>query len=445
MLMSSLRLSAHTFTCSTSGLVVMLFFSGDKYCFYGTAKIQCLAGEFYVDDCKMPSGENIDFDSMRHVCAPYRLSRPAVLRTVPGNEDAPKYKLARLKYRLKEITPHFERIMEVIGEKYPAVVLVDRKPSQTVHVLDQVLQDFFVPSWLRPSCQFDRTVYFTADFDLYTDNSLYSLRGAMKDVNNQRAEGKRVVVVPVGSCGSGKSSLVRYLVNTNFKRDGPEIYLLDADVGQSEFTPAGCMSLWKIADVVLDVPCTHQAQVFPCSYFFGNISPADDTDKYREIFDQLMNDFHAASEPGALLIVNTLGWIEGLGLELLRHIFDVSRPALAISLSHDRGCSLVPRWVPLRIEVSTRFAPSCHHLKVPEEYSYPSRLVAYQLRDLAMVSYFSPVLPRPVLSSICDTTPYCVKFEYVRCCHYAREINLILTISISIFVKRCIRKRVHLK
>ncbi|VDP29515.1 unnamed protein product [Heligmosomoides polygyrus] len=59
------------------------------------------------------------------------------------------------------------------------------------------------------------------------------------------------------------------------------VYLLDADVGQSEFTPAGCMSLWRLSDAILDVPCTHQSQKFSCSYFFGNISPADDTEKYK--------------------------------------------------------------------------------------------------------------------------------------------------------------------
>ncbi|KAK6044616.1 hypothetical protein COOONC_17878 [Cooperia oncophora] len=93
----------------------------------------------------------------------------------------------------------------------------------------------------------------------------------------------RCVIVPVGGAGSGKSTLVRHIINTNLQREGPPIYLLDTDVGQSEFTPAGCLSLWKISDAILDVPCTHQARIYPCCYFFGNITPADDDERYKVV------------------------------------------------------------------------------------------------------------------------------------------------------------------
>ncbi|VDP29516.1 unnamed protein product [Heligmosomoides polygyrus] len=179
-------LSAQTFPCSSSGLVVMLFFPGDRYCFYGTARVQCLGGDFFVDDFKMPTGGNLELESMRHVCAPYRLSRPAVFRSILPMESPTKYKLNRLRYRLKEITLHYERIMDMIGERYPAVVVIDRKPSQTIRVMDQVLQDFFVPSWLRSPCQFDRTLFFSSQFELYTDDTQVALEQAMEEVNTQR-------------------------------------------------------------------------------------------------------------------------------------------------------------------------------------------------------------------------------------------------------------------
>ncbi|VDM60165.1 unnamed protein product, partial [Angiostrongylus costaricensis] len=130
-------------------------------------------------------------------------------------------------------------------------------------------------------------------------------------------EGVRCTIVPVGRTRSGKSTLVRHLVNTNFEKEGPPIYILDADVGQSEFTPAGCMSLWKVSDGIL----------------------------------------------GQLMVCNVLLlWLTSYFLR---------RP---ISLQ------------------------SC------------------QLRDLTIISYFSSVLPRPVLSSICDATPYSVNFKIYSFC-----------------------------
>uniref|UniRef100_W6NE91 Uncharacterized protein n=1 Tax=Haemonchus contortus TaxID=6289 RepID=W6NE91_HAECO len=96
------RICSQTFLCSSSGSVVMVFFRGDRYCFYGTARIQCLAGDFFVDGYKVPPIGNMESDSMRHVSAPYRFSRPAVFRSLNKDEVPAKYKLSRLRYRLKE-------------------------------------------------------------------------------------------------------------------------------------------------------------------------------------------------------------------------------------------------------------------------------------------------------------------------------------------------------
>ncbi|KAK5971320.1 hypothetical protein GCK32_000707 [Trichostrongylus colubriformis] len=368
------RLCSQTFLCSSSAMVVMLFYPGDRYCFYGTARIQCLAGDFFVDEFKMPPSGNVDFDSMRHVSAPYRLSRPAVLRSINSNESPTKYKLNRLKYRLKEITPHYEQVMMKIGERYPGVVIVDRKPPQTIRVLDQVLQDFFVPSWLWSSCQFDRTLFFNGEFEPYHEKGQAQLSQAMGEVNKRRAEGIRCVVVPVGGVGSGKSTLVRYIVNTNLRSEGPPIYILDTDVGQSEFTPPGCMSLWKISDPILDVPCTHQAQVYPCCYFFGNVTPADDAERYKD-WDANFSVIFSMSPDHFLqsLSVRIVGLsIFPAGCQLLSR-FCPSTPLTTIIWKSQKTCFF------MRITVC-----------IPEDYSYVDDryfLAAMNVQIVALCSH----------------------------------------------------------
>ena len=42
-----------------------------------------------------------------------------------------------------------------------------------------------------------------------------------------------------------------YADNKGVFSDGSPIYLLDGDVGQSEFTPSGCISLWKLSSPIL--------------------------------------------------------------------------------------------------------------------------------------------------------------------------------------------------
>lgn len=62
----------------------------------------------------------------------------------------------------------------------------------------------------------------------------------------------------------------------------------------------------------------------PLVFFFGHASPSDNADLYRFLVDRMANILHkrAESSPRAAasgLIINTLGWIDGLGYELQLH------------------------------------------------------------------------------------------------------------------------------
>jgi hypothetical protein len=72
------------------------------------------------------------------------------------------------------------------------------------------------------------------------------------------ARGNPLVAACVGPKGSGKSSLMRYLINRLLARHAV-VYLLDADVGQAEMTPGGLVSLTAIRRPLLGPPSTHLA------------------------------------------------------------------------------------------------------------------------------------------------------------------------------------------
>ena len=107
-------------------------------------------------------------------------------------------------------------------------------------------------------------------------------------------EGDSVTLVPCGGKGAGKSTFIRYMCNRLLQRsvcllpfclllffsDLP-LYVLDVDIGQTEFTPSGCMSLVKVTKPLLDLPWAHQQADFDFSYFYGGVSPADDMSKYK--------------------------------------------------------------------------------------------------------------------------------------------------------------------
>uniref|UniRef100_A0A1I7XF87 Protein kinase domain-containing protein n=1 Tax=Heterorhabditis bacteriophora TaxID=37862 RepID=A0A1I7XF87_HETBA len=280
-----------------------------------TPRCEHIAGELFVDGFAVPTG-GVDLDKMHLMCAPYRFGRPAVLCASRSDILSVNYKLNRLKYRLKE----------------PKIITIYRK-------------EMFVPLSMRSMCHFDRSAFFTSAFQPYTNECQKEMDLLFNRINSKRNEGMKCVIIPTGGKGAGKSTLVRYLINRLIHHDRPPVYLLDVDVGQTEFTPAGCMSLWKLTMPILDLPFTHQQLFYSSSYFYGNISPADDTAKYKDIFDRLLNEFNSHSDPGSLVVINTMGWLEvclwlllsGLGKDLLDYIFEMSRPFLAIVLPHDRG------------------------------------------------------------------------------------------------------------
>ncbi|KAI4137308.1 MAG: hypothetical protein L6R39_007354, partial [Caloplaca ligustica] len=139
-----------------------------------------------------------------------------------------------------------------------------------------------------------------------------------------------------GPKGSGKSTLSRILMNAiltntsmasqagNTSTDATCIALLDVDPGQPEFSPPGQISLVQIKTCNFGPPFTHPiASDDGCglirSHHIGSISPNDDPQHYLRCVLDLFHHYRQmlVQYPTCPLIVNTAGWIQGTGLELL--------------------------------------------------------------------------------------------------------------------------------
>ncbi|KAL7674864.1 hypothetical protein ACOME3_001138 [Neoechinorhynchus agilis] len=83
-------------------------------------------------------------------------------------------------------------------------------------------------------------------------------------------------------CGEkdvGKSNCVRYLVN-RLLNVYPYVFFIDCDCGQSEFTPHGFISLFKIVQPVFGAPWTHLSSPM-LSFFIGGSTPSIQPAMYR--------------------------------------------------------------------------------------------------------------------------------------------------------------------
>ncbi|KAL8846046.1 MAG: hypothetical protein Q9221_008842 [Calogaya cf. arnoldii] len=157
---------------------------------------------------------------------------------------------------------------------------------------------------------------------LESPNGWQALLTSLTSRNNRKPPTAALVCGPKGS---GKSTLVRMLMNSiNDARGSRCIALLDIDPGQPEFSPPGEISLVQISSYHFAPPFCHpsastQGLALIRSHHIGATSPQDDPQHYLQCVLELFKHYKQllVHKPSCPLIVNTAGWIQGKGLEIL--------------------------------------------------------------------------------------------------------------------------------
>uniref|UniRef100_A0A1A8PTH5 Polynucleotide 5'-hydroxyl-kinase NOL9 n=2 Tax=Nothobranchius rachovii TaxID=451742 RepID=A0A1A8PTH5_9TELE len=149
------------------------------------------------------------------------------------------------------------------------------------------------------------------------------------------------VVLVCGTKNVGKSTFIRNLINTALNHTAAVDYL-EGDLGQTEFTPAGCLSLSTVTEPLLGPPFTHQNTPEHIIYF-GQPSCESDMDRYLESLKSLFRQRPQSREMP--IIVNTMGWVKGFGLQLLVDIIRFLPVTHVVQLSHG-GTTQCPALTP---------------------------------------------------------------------------------------------------
>ncbi|GAB1289289.1 Polynucleotide 5'-hydroxyl-kinase NOL9 [Apodemus speciosus] len=112
----------------------------------------------------------------------------------------------------------------------------------------------------------------------------------------------------------------------------PGVDYLECDLGQTEFTPPGCISLLNITEPLLGgPPYTHQRKPQRMVYY-GKMHCHGDYESYIEIVKYVFKGYRRESP----LIINTMGWVTDDGVLLLVDLIRVLSPNYVIQLYSDR-------------------------------------------------------------------------------------------------------------
>ncbi|CAF9942863.1 MAG: Polynucleotide 5'-hydroxyl-kinase grc3 [Alectoria fallacina] len=144
--------------------------------------------------------------------------------------------------------------------------------------------------------------------------------------------GRPLVIMVCGPKGAGKSTFCRILANALIQKapamghtnvpDNECVAFLDLDPGQPEYSPPGELSLLRLQSWNLGPPFTHPTSgpnQLVRAHHFGHFSPKEDPKHYYRCVLDLLGHYRymARGYSSCPLIINSAGWIQSNGLELL--------------------------------------------------------------------------------------------------------------------------------
>ncbi|KAI0381445.1 hypothetical protein F5Y04DRAFT_82032 [Hypomontagnella monticulosa] len=208
-------------------------------------------------------------------------------------------------------------------------------------------------------------------------------------------------IMVTGPKSSGKSTFGKILANRLItdQSNGTKhrahrgVVVLDFDPGQPEYCIAGQISLVFLSEPVFGPsfchPLSEPERRIVRSHALASISPASDPELYLEAAMDLMTHYQntLGSYP---LIINTPGWIQGTGLDLLTSLIDNLRPTEVVYMSESGPAEVV--------ETLRESCKVTSFSTLPSQASQSTSRTAAHLRSMQTMSYFHAE-PRGVSAS----------------------------------------------
>ncbi|THH05800.1 hypothetical protein EW145_g4534 [Phellinidium pouzarii] len=221
---------------------------------------------------------------------------------------------------------------------------------------------------------------------------------------------RQVLVAMVrGQKRTGKSYLARTILNRLlgcYRR----VAFLECDLGQTEFTPPGFVSLNLIDRPMFGPPFTHPLLPYN-SHYIGSASPLNSPSHYLSSIRALMQTYkidlqYVSPEDEVLgsdgsriddvipLVVNTMGWTKGLGADLARQIEEAVEPTHIFSIQNPSG-DFETGMETMKVEMQTlNGSGNNHQVFEVEPISVgiqSTRHSAADWRTISLISYFHSI------------------------------------------------------
>lgn len=215
----------------------------------------------------------------------------------------------------------------------------------------------------------------------------------LQSIKNERP----LAILVCGPKGTGKSTFCRILANALLGKviatgnrsvaNNECVTFLDLDPGQPEYSPPGDLSLLRLQSRNLGPPFTHPTSglnQLVRAHHFGHVSPKEDQRRYFQCALDLLDHSRrmARDYKSCPLIMNSAGWIQGNGLELVSDLIQSMGLTDVIYMS-----TLGPEDVIDTLRAATSRSNAKFHQLVSQSSDFATRTAA-DLRMMQTLSYF---------------------------------------------------------
>ncbi|XP_015789634.1 uncharacterized protein LOC107366527 [Tetranychus urticae] len=172
--------------------------------------------------------------------------------------------------------------------------------------------------------------------DDITQKTRAGLDRPLSPIKGKSTRGVRIVLL--GGCNSGKSSLTRHLSNRIISSVTDKLFLFDCDPGQSEFSSPGIVNSICVKEPILSPPfvnCLRFNKDILASCSIAGIGIQNNPDLYIAAIKHLWKTFLLSLPDADIdkpIIVNTIGWTQGLGINLMVDVLRIFQPTHVIEI-----------------------------------------------------------------------------------------------------------------
>lgn len=211
------------------------------------------------------------------------------------------------------------------------VIVLSRHSSHKVDFLKKVMKEHFFPS-----------IHYLS-FEKPTYTCEYLLNCSFDEPNQQAINispfWKNVVlenssrVIVAGGQNVGKSTFLRYMVNSNLKKASQKILLIDLDIGQSESFLPQTVSVTILSKPLLG-PGYLQSLKPEEAIFVGEINVLLSPESYLRSVIELVKKVRGNKSFDRIpWVINTMGYFKGFGLELLINLYKIIQPTDVVQIN----------------------------------------------------------------------------------------------------------------